>query len=99
MQPGLGLPSKKTNREHLIYIFSLFDNTTDGYTPRIHVLRTWNPTLSLCNSVSLCGDILVVADSRDRAAAVNVHSPENGAVVLESTTVSEHPQMVRKSRS
>ena len=96
---GLRPTSKKQNREHCVYIFSFFEDTADGYTPRIHVLRSWNPTLSLCSSVSLCGDILVVADSRDRATAVNVHSPGDGAVVLESTTVSEHPQMVRKSSS
>ncbi|KAF9643608.1 hypothetical protein BDM02DRAFT_1407797 [Thelephora ganbajun] len=78
--------------EHRVYILSFFDNISCGYTPRVQVLRSWNPTLSVCNSVSLCGDTLVVVDSRDRVIAVNVHSPETGVVALESTTVSDHPQ-------
>jgi len=91
--------SEKLNREYHVYVLSFFDDAVDGYTPRIHVLRSWNPVLSLCSSVSLRGDILVVADPRDCATAVNVHSPEARAVVLESTTVSEHPQTVRKLSS
>lgn len=50
-------------------------------------------------SLSLRGDILVAADSRNRATVVNVHSPETRTIVLESTTVSDRPQTVRKSRS
>ena len=38
-----------------------------------------------------------MADSRDRATAVNVRSPKTRVVVLESTTVSDYPQTVRKS--
>lgn len=43
--------------------------------------------------------MLVTADSRNRATVVNIRSPETRAVVLESTTDSGRPQMVRKSRS
>lgn len=50
----------------------------------------------MCGSVSLRGDALVVADSCDRAIVVNARSPEDRAVVLESTTISNHPQTVRK---
>ena len=87
------------NREHRVYILSFFDDITSGYTPRVHVVRSWNSTSSVCSSVSLCGDMLVIADSRDRATVVNVRSPETRAVVLESTTDSGHPQMVREPRS
>jgi hypothetical protein len=93
---GVQAFTRKRNRGPLVYILSFFDGSSGGYTPRIHVLRTWNPSLPVCNSVSLCGDALVVADSRDRALVVNVHSPEDRAVVLESTTISDHPQTVRK---
>lgn len=82
-----------------MYILSFFDNAAGEYAPRIHVLRTWDPSLAVCNSVSLCGDILVAADSRNRAAVVNVDSPDDKTVVLESTTTSSHPQMVGKSHS
>ena len=92
----LRLSLKKQNREHRVYILSFFDNAARGYAPRVQVLRSWNPSLSMCNSVSLSGDILVVADSHNRAAVVNVHSPETRTVVLESTTVSHHPQTVRE---
>ena len=89
---------EKQNREHRVYILSFFDRTVGGYAPRIQVLRSWDPILSVCSSMSLCGDVLVVADSRDRAVAVNVNSPETRAVVLESTTVSGRPHKVRKPR-
>jgi hypothetical protein len=77
-----------------VCILSLFDNTAGVYTPRVQVLRTWDSSLSVCSSVSLRGDILVVADSRNRAAVANVHSPEDRVVILESTTISDHPQTV-----
>lgn len=82
-----------------MYILSFFDNASGANIPRIHVLRAWNPSMSMCSSVSLNGDALVVADCRDRAMLVNVRSPEDGAVVLESTTVSSHPQTVREPGS
>ena len=50
-------------------------------------------------SLSLCGDVLVAADSRKCATVVNVHSPETRTIFLESTTVSNRPQTVRTSRS
>lgn len=80
-----------------MYIFSFFDNASSGYAPRIHVLRTWNPSLSVCSSVSLRGDTLVVADSCDRAIVVSARSPKDRAVVLESSTIFNHPQTVRRS--
>lgn len=79
-----------------MYILSFFGDAPGGYTPRVHVLKTWNPSLSMCSSVSLRGDALVVADCRDRAMVVDVRSPEDRTIVLESTTISNHPQKVRK---
>lgn len=82
-----------------MYILSFFDNTTGGYVPRIRVLRTWDPSMPVYGSASLRGDILAVADVRDRAAVVNVRFPEDSTVVLESTTIPDSPRTVRKSRS
>jgi hypothetical protein len=82
-----------------VYILSFFDNAANGYAPRIHVLRTWNPSMPVYGSALLRGDILAVANGRDRAAVVNVHSLEDRVVVLESTTVPDPPRTVRKSRS
>lgn len=82
-----------------MYILSFFDNTPGGYVPRIRVLRTWDPSMPVYGSASLRGDILAVADVRDRAAVVNVRFPEDSTVVLESTTIPDSPRTVRKSRS
>ncbi|KAF9777868.1 hypothetical protein BJ322DRAFT_1114640 [Thelephora terrestris] len=78
--------------EHLVYILSFFDNAANGYAPRIHVLRTWNPSMPVYGSALLRGDILAVANGRDRAAVVNFHSLEDRVVVLESTTVPDPPR-------